>query len=272
MARRRTTATLVAISALALLALGACHDDRGDDAGKASTSTSTTAGPASGSSSSTTSLPQSATTAPTGCPGTKGRVPSGVASRAMGDVDGDGKPDTLYVFSGETGVRHFGVVTAAGYKSEWTTANASPVDPSILGVVDADQDGHAEVFVNPGRLVNVLTFAHCRLQPYLNREGKPYELSIGFGAVGTGVGCVDADGDGRRDLVGLQGDPQENSTVTWSRTIIRLSPSGSAPQARNGATSTGTYTSPADDAQIALLHEVTCGDETFAHPLVANPL
>jgi hypothetical protein len=264
--RRSTTALLAVCSALALVVLGACHDDSGKAGGK--DTTTSTSGPASGSSGSTTSLPQSATTTPTGCPGTKGSVPTGVASRVMGDVDGDGKPDTLYVFTGETGVRHFGIVTATGYRSEWTTPNASPVEPSILGVVDANEDGHAEVFVNPGRIVDVLTYASCRLQPYLNKQGKPYEFSIGFNGLGTGVGCVDADGDGKQDLVGLGQKDQGNGKVAWTRTIVRLT----GTQARNGATSSGTYTSPADDAKIALLSKVTCGDDTFPDPLVANPL
>jgi hypothetical protein len=267
MARRRSTTTLALAAAFALVALGACHDSD-NSKGASATSSSTTAAPASGSSGSTTTLPQSGTTAPKGCPGTKGSVPTGVANRAMGDVDGDGKPETLYTFVGESGVRHFGLVTATGYRSEWTTPNASPVDPSILGVVDANEDGHAEVFVNPGRLVNVLTFADCRLQPYLNKQGKPYEFSIGFGAIGSGVGCVDANSDGKRDLVGLDEKDQGNGKVAWTRTIVTLQ----GTQARNGATDGGTYTSPADDAKIALLHKVTCGDESFADPLVANPL
>ena len=267
MIRRRSATSLAAIgTALVLVLVGACSD-KGDDGGTAATTSTTTAG-GSGPSGSSTTLPQSGTTAPTGCPGTKGTVPTGVASRAMGDVDGDGKPDTLYVFVGESGVRHFGLVTATGYRSEWTTPNASPVAPSILGVVDANQDGHAEVVVNPGRLVNILTFADCRLQPYLNKQGQAYEFSIGFGAIGTGVGCVDADGDGHRDLVGLDEEDKGNGTVAWTRTIVTLH----GTQARNGATDSGTYTSPADDAKIALLHEVTCGDDAFPDPLVANPL
>ena len=252
------------LGALALVALGACSDSGNGKSAATSTSVSS---PTSSSSTATTQ-PQSGTTAPTGCPGTKGSVPTGVASRTMGDVDGDGKADTLYTFTGESGVRHFGLVTATGYLSEWTTPNASPVAPSVLGVVDADQDGHAEVFVNPGRKVNVLTFADCRLQPYLNKQGQPYEFSIGFGAIGTGVGCIDADDDGTRDLVGLDAKDEGNGKVQWTRTIVTLH----GTQARNGATQSGTYTSPADDAKIKLLHEVTCGDDTFANPLVANEL
>jgi hypothetical protein len=255
-------ATLVAAT---LVALGACSDDTGSQA--ASTTTTSTAGSTTTASGASTST-SSSTPAAGACPPTAGTgVPAGVASRVMGDVDGDGKPDTIYVGVGEDGLRRFGLVTAKGGRSEWCTPNASPVDPSVYGVVDADEDGRPEVFVNPGRLVNVLVFADGALRPYLNKEGRPYELSIGFGAVGTGVGCIDADGDGRRDLVGLDEKEAAAGKVPWTRTIITLQ----GTQARNGAKSSGTYTSPADDHAIALLHQVTCGDDAFPDPLIADP-
>ena len=123
-----------------------------------------------------------ATTIGAGCPANgKGGVPAGLASRVMGDLDGDGKPDTLYVGVGQGGVRRFGVVTASGNRSEWTIPNASPVDPSIYGIADANQDGQLEVFVNPGRVAYVLTLASCTLQPYLNKDGDAYAFSTGFG-------------------------------------------------------------------------------------------
>jgi hypothetical protein len=190
-----------------------------------------------------------------------------MASRVLGDVDDDGHADTFYVGMGAGDLRRFGVVTASGHRSEWCVHNASPLAPAILGVVDADQDGRPEVFVNPGRLVNVLVFGAGQLLPYLNKEGQPYELSIGYGPVGTGVGCIDADGDGHRDLVGLDAKDLGNGKVQWSRTIITLH----GRQARNGTKDSGTYTSPADDHAIGLLHEVTCGDDTFSDPLAADP-
>jgi hypothetical protein len=190
-----------------------------------------------------------------------------MANRVLGDIDGDGRADTFYVGMGDGDLRRFGVITASGHRSEWCVHNASPLEPEILGVIDADQDGRPEVFVNPGRLVDVLVFADGRLQPYLNKEGQPYELSIGFGPVGTGVGCIDVDGNGRRELVGLDQKDLGNGKVQWTRTVITLQ----GTQARNGAKDSGTYTSPADDHAIALLHEVTCGDDTFADPLAAHP-
>jgi hypothetical protein len=190
-----------------------------------------------------------------------------VATRPFGDIDGDGQPDTLYVGIDQgSSLRRFGVVTASGVRSEWTVDNASPVAPGILGIADANQDGQIEIFVNPGRIVDVLTYRDCTLRPYLNKDGDPYGFSVGFDEAGTGMGCVDADGDGKRDLVGLKAGEREGDEVPWTRTIVTLQ----GDQARNGPTSTGTYTSPKDDQAIALLSRITCGEDTFANPLTAE--
>jgi hypothetical protein len=192
-------------------------------------------------------------------------VPVGFASRKVADLDGDGQGDTLFVGAGEAS-KEYGILTASGHRSTWLAPDASGVEPSILGVVDADQDGRQEVFVNPGRHVFVLVLAGCELQPVVNKDGQPYAFSVGFEDTGTGVGCVDANHDGKRDLVGLKGGDPVGGKVAWSRTIVTLQ----GTQARNGATDNGTYTSPADDAAIALLHKVTCGDDTFADPLTST--
>jgi hypothetical protein len=262
----RIRAALACSLALLLASVAAaCSDDGGTGA-----SGSTLGEPT------TTSLPPTtttsegaATTSGAGCASaTRGGLPSGVASRTFGDVDGDGAPDVLYVGVDQgASLRRFGVVTASGIRSEWTVDNASPVAPAVLGVADADEDGQVEIFVNPGRVVDVLTFRDCTLQPYLNREGEPYGFSVGFDDTGTGMGCVDADGDGRRELVGLTAGERSGDQVPWTRTIVELSGN----QARNGATSSGTYTSPRDDAAIELLHRITCGDDAFSSPLTGEP-
>jgi hypothetical protein len=263
MARRpaHTTRAALAVGAAVLLAVAGCSDDSGSRASGSTLGelTTTSALPT------TTTSEGAATTTGAGCASAEhGRVPGGVASRAFGDVDGDGAPDTLYVgVDQSSSVRRFGVVTASGVRSEWTVDNASPVAPAVLGTADANEDGQIEIFVNPGRVVDVLTFRDCTLQPYLNREGRPYGFSVGFDDAGTGMGCVDADGDGRRDLVGLSAGERAGDEVPWTRTIVVLSGN----EARNGATSSGTYTSPEDDDAIARLNRITCGDDTFADPL-----
>jgi hypothetical protein len=197
---------------------------------------------------------------------THGSVPTGAANRKVGDLDGDGKPDTVFVTAGEDGGKQFGVITAGGLLSTWTSDDASGAPPAVLGVADANEDGRPELWVNPGRHVVLLTFTDCALQPYRNAQNQPYEFSIGFEDAGTGVGCIDVDHDGTRDLVGLKAGEAKDGKVAWTRTVVTLH----GTQARNGATDSGTYTSPKDDAAIALLHEVTCGSETFSDPLAAT--
>jgi hypothetical protein len=89
-------------------------------------------------------------------------------------------------------------------------------------------------------------------------QGAPYVFSLGFSGIGTGVGCVAI--DGRKRLVGLDVTSDRGDTVEWSRTIVELQ----GATARNGATSSGTFTRPADDHAIDLLHQVTCGQLTMA--------
>jgi hypothetical protein len=265
MVHRSAMRVLAVVAITAGLGAAGCSDDSG------ATGSATTFGDAAtttSASSTTTSAPTSASTTGVGCAKAEhAPVPAGVASRAFGDVDGDGQPDTLYVSVDQSsGARRFGVRTASGVRSEWAVGNASPVAPGILGTADANQDGQVEIFVNPGRVVDVLTYRDCTLQPYLNKQGEPYGFSVGFDDAGTGMGCTDADGDGKRDLVGLEVGEREGDQVPWTRTIVTLQ----GDQARNGATSSGTFTSPKDDEAIALLSRITCGEDSFSDPLTAD--
>src|SRR5439155_17092959 len=100
----------------------------------------------------------------------------------------------------------------------------------------------------------------CAIVPSTSADGIPYTFDRGFAGTGTGVCCVDADHDGRRDLLGLRRlipPGADDRTVTWSRTIVRLD----GAQASNGPTDTGTYHLPRDAAAADLLSEVTCGDQ-----------
>jgi hypothetical protein len=209
----------------------------------------------------TTTAPE-ATAAPSqsGCTRRASADPGGdISSEARGDLDGDGQEDRVVGWT-TGGERVFTAATAAGGVSEWRNSNPSGADPRVYGIADADEDGRAEVFVSPGRNAYVLTLVDCQVTPYLNPQGEPYAFDLGTGDQGTGVGCVDADGDGRRDLVGLLRVPGDGAEVRWRRTIVELH----GPQARNGAVSEGTYAAPRDDAAIALLSKVTCGDQDWS--------
>ncbi len=201
----------------------------------------------------------SATTTPTkslGCTEGSTDVPAGAAKKEVADVDGDGLGDTAWIVTADDGHTKVGIVTAAGGGAERVFESASPVERSIL-VTDADRKPPVEIFADDGRSVQLWAFSDCAIVDVDNPQGETYVFSLGFSDVGTGVGCVDI--AGRQQLVGLDIVSDTSDTVDWSRTIVELD----GTNASNGATSTGTFTRPADDARIELLHEVTCGDLTI---------
>jgi hypothetical protein len=194
-----------------------------------------------------------------GCPSVGRAVPAGAVTKPAVDVDGDGRPDTAFVTgpAPDTGAVTFGVRTASGGVLSAPFDSASPVARSVLF---ADVTGRGEVvaLADDGRSVQLWAVSDCQLVPEQNAQGRQYTFDLGLRTgYGTGVGCVDADGDGTTDLVGLKyvADPQGPGTI--QRTVVRLD----GPQARNGATDTVVVTRAgmAEEAQ-----SVTCGDLTMA--------
>jgi hypothetical protein len=172
-------------------------------------------------------------------------------------VDGDGRPDTAFISTAPdaSGAVTFGVRTASGGVFSTDLRSASPIARSVLF---ADVTGHGEVIAlaSDGRQVQLYAVSQCQLIPEKNAQGQPYVFSLGFTGYGTGVGCVDANGDGTPDLVGLNYVPEAQGAGTIQRTIVTLT----GPNARNGATDTVPVTRAglADEA-----HDVTCGDLTI---------
>jgi hypothetical protein len=150
----------------------------------------------------------------------------------------------------------FGVATAAGGNFSATIRSASPVARSVL-VADVTGRGELIALASDGRQVLLYGISGCSLVPERNAQGRQYAFDLGFTGFGTGVGCVDADGDGTTDLVGLKYVPEKYGAGTIERTIVELH----GAQARNGATDRVLVTraSEADEAQ-----SVTCGDLTLA--------
>jgi hypothetical protein len=180
------------------------------------------------------------------------------------DVDGDGRPDTLWIEPGPDtdGGVPFGITTAAGGTFTTTIRSASPIARSVL-VADVTGKGELIALASDGRQVLLYAISSCSFVPELNAQGQQYAFDLGPAGFGTGVGCVDADGDGTTDLVGLKYEPETNGTGSIKRTIIELN----GPQARNGATDTVPVTraSEADEAQM-----VGCGDVTLANDGVSS--
>jgi hypothetical protein len=190
---------------------------------------------------------------PAGCPGSAGGVPRGTNSAPTLDVDGDGRPDTEWIAQqpGADGGVAFGVTTTSRGTFGARITSASPIARSVL-VADVTGTGELIALASDGRQVLLYAISSCSLVPVRNAQGGQYAFDLGFTGFGTGVGCLDVDGDGTRDLAGLRAD---GTSIT--RTVVTLT----GPTAANGASSTVPGAS-AD--QVELAHQVTCGDLTLA--------
>lgn len=247
-ARARAGATLLALG----LVLSACGSGDDDEAAPI-TPAPTTASPA-------TTAPSPAPTT-SKCTPRNQEPPSGYAA-LLGDptdFDGDGRADGLFEQRGKPGELFIAPTSGEGATISFPTAKPY----SRMGGIDPDGDGDQEMFflgAHPvGSVVQVLTVAGCRVAFAVNAEGKPYEFLVTYGGEpsGDGVGCIDATGDGRSDLVGLHYE-QRGATVEWARTVVRID----GGKAVNGPVDRGTYSSPADDERIRLLSQATCGRRT----------
>ena len=239
---------------LGLVLLAGCSSGEDDAASPGTTTaTATTTQPAT----------QPATTAPSapaaqGCPAAPSGQPSGVPEGATAkptlDVDGDGRPDTLWIDDGTAagGAVVFGVQTASGGTLSTDFNSASGSNARTVLVADVTGDGELVALADDGRSVRLYGLSDCSLVPEQNAQGEQYTFDLGFTGFGTGVGCADVDGNGTRDLVGLLAD---GTSVT--STVVALD----GPRATNGASSTIADATP---QQLDLASQVSCGDLTLA--------
>jgi hypothetical protein len=243
------TTAVVLVAGLALLA--ACGDGDDDDAGPSTTSTTAAESTTSSAEDTSTSVEQ-----PEGCPAGGDGVPERASIAEVVDVDGDDRPDTAWI-AGTSDDRRLGITTASGATFEIPIDSASPIAASAL-VANADETGPVEVFLSDGRTVYLWVVQDCALVPVMNPEGDQYLFDLGVRGTGTGLGCVDVDGDGRQDLVGLNAVFDDGGRATRiDRTIIELD----GTSASNGTT--GEIDDP-DAAAVELAGSVTCGDLTIA--------
>jgi hypothetical protein len=206
--------------------------------------------------STTTAESSTTSTVPLGCTTGPSEIPVGALSRQVIDVDGDGLPDTAWLLATPDGTVQVGIVTAAGGGAARLWDSASPGGRYVL-VADGDGQLPVMVFADDVRMVQLWEFRDCALQDVLDAANQPFWFSMGYGPVGLGVECTEV--GGAMHLVRPDIVTDDGTTVGWSRTVIDLADG----RATEGATVTGFYTRPADDAAIARLHDVTCGSLTI---------
>ncbi|OBK14792.1 hypothetical protein [Mycobacterium asiaticum] len=193
--------------------------------------------------------------APGGAP-----APPGAATRQVGDLDGDGLPDTLWVAA----TRLVGISTGSGANTQVRIASASPMPLRAL-LIDAQDDGRNEVIVSTGRNAHLFAFADCQLQTVVdNHYRRPFLFDLeNLAGNGTGVGCSDL-GDGRR-LVGLQA-LQDGGQWTVRRTEIDLN----GILASTGRSDTISAAS-AQDPVVTTAQTISCGNLTINQDGVQEP-
>jgi hypothetical protein len=203
-----------------------------------------------------------------GCPAGGAPPPAGAAQRQVGDLDGDGRPDTLWIglfrdAESRTN-RVVGVTTASGANSDLPVTSASPIPLSALAV-DAQENGGNQIIVSDGRGAHLYTFADCRLQTVVDAHyGRPFLFDLqNLRDQGTGVGCSDL-GDGRR-LVALRAVP-ENGQWTVRRTEVNLN----GTVATTGRSDTVAALS-AQDAAVTSAQTISCGNLTIGQDGVQQP-
>jgi hypothetical protein len=246
---------------LALPVLAGCASGGAINAGGRSPADTTS--PSASSAAATPTTAAAGSRAAAGCAPGGGGVPSGAATAPTLDVDGDGRPDTMWIATGPAadGSVPFGVTTSSGRTFSAATSSGSP-RPRQLLIADVTGKGELVAFASDGRQVPLFAVSGCSFVPVQNPQGQQYTFDLGFTGFGTGVGCADVDGDGVRDLLGLE-LVSEAGGRSVHRTVIRLS----GPTATNGATDTVPVSSDADAAAAAT---VTCGPLTIDHDGVSS--
>lgn len=269
-----TSAARLALTPLALVALGACAGQTSttlvndvtagpvDVAGSTtSTSTATSSGSGSATSASSGTATGTASGSATTSPGSTGSacttetatIPAGADSAQAGDLDGDGAADQVWL-ADQDGDRLLGVSTAAGGVFSTTFSSASPISATAVG--NRLGDGTAIVLLSTGRSAALYAVIDCAVVATQNVNGSQYTFDLGFTGYGTGVACPTT-GSGLY-LAGYNTtEAEQDGYATITRTRIDLSQDGA--RADNGTVAElGDYGE--DSASYRIAHGVSCGD------------
>ncbi len=256
---RRAPRTLV-LPALLVAAALLAGCDGGSPAPPSSAPPAQTIGPGPGVTATPSTSPTT-TPAPTaaGCTGPGEAPPAGAATVATIDLDGDGTSDTLWIAS-DGATRTLGMTTAAGATATAPIDLAGPAGATAFAL-RPDPAGPAEVLLSDNRVADLLLVQDCAFVAATDAEGAPWRFDQGFAGQGTGVGCLDLDGDGTLDLVGLNlvDDVVRRTAIDLTGTVAAAGVSDEVTLA------------PGDEAARETAHALTCGDRTAGADGVHEP-
>jgi hypothetical protein len=188
------------------------------------------------------------------CPPDETPPPPGAVQRQVGDLDGDGLPDALWIgdVRDADGATHrfVGVSTASGATSDVDVKSTSP-QPLRALAVDAQHDGNHQIIASDGRDDYLYEFVDRHIRTVVDTKRTPFLSDLeNLRGHDTGIGCADL-GDGPH-LVGLQALPQDGR---WRIRRTEIDLHGTV--ATIGRSDTVTAGSAQDPAVIAA-QTITC--------------
>jgi hypothetical protein len=194
-----------------------------------------------------------------GCTGPGDAPPAGAATVRTIDLDGDGTPDTLWIAS-DGSTRTLGMTTTAGATATVPIDLAGPAGTTAFAL-HPDPAGPVEVLLSDNRVADLLLVRDCALVAATDAKGAPWRFDQGFAGQGTGVGCLDLEGDGVLDLVGLNlvDDVVRRTAIDVTGTVAAAGVSDEVTLA------------PGDEAARETAQSLTCGDRTAAADGVHEP-